>query len=166
MKESLSTSLTPADQDRDSRRRWREIQREYDAIEKRHTDPRSGDAVHAAATRLLSFFGLAYHLKDGLIADSAAHGISTKDIEDAITADDTLALLADLANLDKHFVLTKPPRSGDIPVIGPVHDESTDDNGWQLVMPIVHKGTTKDGLAVARQTVDAWRVLLAGWGLP
>ena len=41
------------------------------------------------------------------------------DIEAAINRDPDLALLADLANLDKHVTLDNTPRSGDVLAIGP-----------------------------------------------
>jgi hypothetical protein len=50
--------------------------------------------------------------------ESRSLGLSEKEIEAAITAEPALALLTDLANLDKHLNLNPPPRSGDIPQIG------------------------------------------------
>jgi hypothetical protein len=62
----------------------------------------SGVAINAANHRLQSFYIQAYHLKDALKSAPA--------IEPAIAADPALALLADLANLDKHSRLNRPPR--------------------------------------------------------
>src|SRR5215211_233346 len=53
--------------------------------------------------------------KDALIAASGPHGVTASTIEAAITNDPDLALLADLANIDKHFKLSRPARSGHAP---------------------------------------------------
>src|SRR5215211_8783845 len=46
--------------------------------------------------------------KDALIAASGPHGVTASTIEAAITNDPDLALLADLANIDKHLKLSRP----------------------------------------------------------
>jgi hypothetical protein len=163
--DSLSATLTPADQGRDWQRRWEEVQRELGALDAPHSEPLSGESIHAAAHRLHSFFIQAYHLKDALKADTPSHGVAGKTIEDAITAEPELALLADLANLDKHFKLTKPPRSGHPPVVGTLQGSSSEVDGWRFVMPISHDGKTVDGLAAARAGVAAWRRRLTAWRL-
>lgn len=60
-------------------------------------------------------------------------GLKPSDVESAITKDARLALLADLANLDKHMKLTKAPRSGTVPSIekiSGVDDQAS--GGWKL----------------------------------
>jgi len=84
----------------------------------------------------------------------------------AITNDPRLALLADLANLDKHFKLTRPPRSGCVPVIesfSGVH--STASKGWSLSAKIKHGTVILDGVAVAKAAVAAWQEKLSLWGM-
>jgi hypothetical protein len=107
-------------------------------------------AIMAARAELLTFFVRSYHLKDALVAEAAALALTRNEIEKAISGDPELALLADLANLDKHHRLDRPPRSGEVPVIE---------------LPIHRAGAVRDGLDVASSTTAAWQVKLEGWGL-
>lgn len=162
----VSLGLTPGEQGRDWRRRWQEVQRDVVELSAPQTGEFSADGIHAAAHRLHAFFIHTYHLKDALKADTA-HGVRPAVIEKAITNDPDLALLADLANLDKHFQLSKTTRSGDVPVIGPVQGVSSGSGGgrWRLHMPITHAGRVLDGVQVAGAAVAAWQRQLQGWGL-
>jgi len=99
---SVSTALTPGKQIRDWRLRWEQIRQKAIRLSVVHTGPRSAAAIHAAAQEIIDFYVFAYHLKDRLIAEKIQ---PKRTIESAITTNPTLALLADLANLDKHFVL-------------------------------------------------------------
>lgn len=91
-------------------------------------------------------------------------GLNASDIEDAITNDQRLALLADLANLDKHFKLTKPPRSGYVPLIEQLSGvDNAAGNGWLLSVKIKHGTSILDGLAVARDSITAWQEKLSAW---
>jgi hypothetical protein len=125
----------------------------------------SGDSIFAWRDRLCSFWVRTYHLKDALKEAAPALGLDPKDIEKAIANDPRLALLADLANLDKHQRLSKGPRSGCVPVIGKASGQDVIPQGWILRVPIEHNGSTLDGLDVARAAVAAWREKLEGWGL-
>jgi hypothetical protein len=121
-------------------------------------DALTGDAVNSAQHELASLFIQTYHLKDALIKETS---IRKADIEAAITASRDLALLADLANLDKHGQLDKPPRSGIVPRIGP--PQGIADGvipGWRLSLPIWHGPKTLDGLDIARRAVQAWEQTL------
>ena len=126
----------------------------------------STESIHASAYRLFSFFIQTYHLKDAL--KDAAPGLGLKpNVEDTITNDSRLALLADLANLDKHTKLTKAPRSGCAPVIKPISGvDSSTGNGWRLSVKIEHGASVLDGLSVAQDAVTAWQEKLKAWGLP
>jgi hypothetical protein len=155
--------LTPADQDRGWQRRWLEVQRVQAQLAAPRTGGMSAAAVHQAVQDFMSFFGLAYHLKDALKAASP-QGLQRSAVESAISNDPTLALLADLANLDKHFVLSQPARSGDIPRLGDLRSTTTA-NGWEVEMPIHHKGGVIEGTAFAKDVVKAWELRLRGWGL-
>lgn len=161
--DSVSATLTPADQDRGWERRWLEVQRVQAQLAAPRTGGMSADAVHQAVQDFMSFFGLAYHLKDALKAASP-QGLQGSSVESAISNDPTLALLADLANLDKHFVLSHQPRSGDIPRLGDLRSTTTV-SGWEVEMPIHHKGSVIEGTAFAKDVVKAWEVRLRGWGL-
>jgi hypothetical protein len=114
----LTVAMSPNDQSRGWVRRCSDAQTGL----RRMTDPRtmqlSGAAVLEARRELLDFYVRAYHIKDALKTESGSLGLSEKAIEGAMAADPALALLTDLANLDKHLNLNRPPRSGDIPQIG------------------------------------------------
>src|SRR5262245_9935394 len=117
----------------------------------------SANAIHAARDQLLAFFVQAYHLKDSL---SQASGIDRGGLECAITKEPDLALLADLANLDKHGRLTRPPRSGSVPRVDDSVSGIQDGagrEGWRLGVTLHHGGRRIDGLAFANAVVDAWR---------
>ena len=161
---SVSAELTPGTQARDWRQRWIEIQEHLKRLLAPHSEPMSAASIQNANHDLQSFFVQAYHLKDSLILDAGTTGVLETTIEDAITADPHLALLADLANLDKHGKLTKPPRSGDIPTWD-VSGVSDRDAGWRLSLTIRHKGETHDGLNFAGKAVSAWERHLSQWGL-
>ncbi len=160
---SLSLTLTPADTSRGWKRRWSEAQRDLARISERRADELTGDAVNAAQHELRSFFTQTYHLKDALIKETS---IAAGDIEAAVAASADLALLADLANLDKHGHLNRPPRSGTVPQIGiPQGVADGVVPGWRLSLPIHHGPATFDGLDVARRAVEAWERVLRQWHL-
>jgi hypothetical protein len=126
----------------------------------------SGDAIHAARHRLHSFYIQAYHLKDALKEEEASTGVPKATVENAITSEPALSLLADLANLDKHGNLNQPPRSGHVPqIVGAAGTSSSEKAGWRLDLEIRHDGNPLDGLEVAEDAVAAWRRVLIGWGL-
>jgi hypothetical protein len=146
--------------------RWSDIERELAEVRKRRSAGLSADEIVAAVRQLRSFFVLAYHLKDLLKKDATRTGVPGAQIEAAITVDPILALVADLANLDKHGALNRPPRSGHIPELGTANGVSDlDVPGWELQLAVEHNGHQLDGLTIARGAVDAWRRLLTGWEL-
>ncbi len=165
--DALETKATPGDQSQDWKGRWADLTRDVERLEAPRDSELSNDNILSAARELLSFYIRAYHLKDALRADSTSHGVTKNQIETAIDNDADLALLADLANLDKHLKLDRDPRSGDVPVIGPAHGirAGSGEAGWRLEMEITHRGQVHDGLLVARASVEAWRRLLTSWGL-
>ncbi len=164
---SVQAALKPGEQARNWKRRWREIQAELQRLLTERTETLSGDAIMDAQRQLLAFYVHAYHLKDALKAEAAKIGVSKAQIEGAISAEAALSLLADLANLDKHFILTQPPRSGYVSQIGEVQgsQSGSGEGGWQLEQVIEHNGQELDGLTVARDAVDAWERCLTNWGL-
>jgi len=166
MTETVSVTLTPAEQGRDWRRRWTEVQQDVNKLSSPERGEMSADAVHSVSHRLQSLFIQTYHLKDALKVATPSHGISPSEIERAISSDGDLALLADLANLDKHGNLDRPPRSGHVPKV--LSAEGTSDpasQGWRLTLSIAHAETVRDGIEVAQAAVEAWRRHLTNWGL-
>lgn len=161
MTTSVTDSLTPGRRDRDWRLRWELLLAQLLAITGPRMGERNANEINAAAQEVHQFFISAHHLKNALIEDGV---ISSETVEDAIDKSPTLALLADLANLDKHRRMRRPPRSGAVPVIESVSDISSDDT-WRLRMVIGHKGQRHDGAAFAEQAIEAWRIQLDKWGL-
>jgi hypothetical protein len=164
---TVSATLTPADQGRGWERRWHEVECELTELLAPQPGGVSGDAIHAARHRLHSFYVQAYHVKDALKVEAATTGIPGEMVERTITAEPALALLADLANLDKHGNLDRAPRSGHVPRMVSVSGttDTGGEGGWRLDLQIEHGGKSLDGLTAAANAVDAWRRVLTGWGL-
>lgn len=161
-----TAELVPGNQARDWKQRWKLIQDEIQVVSSPHTGVVSGESIHASLQSFSSFLIHAYHLKDALKEAAPTLGLKPSDIEDAISSDPRLALLADLANLDKHMKLTKPPRSGCAPTIEQISGaDSSTGNGWRLVVKVKHGMSMLDGLSVAQEAVKAWREKLEAWGL-
>ena len=162
----LETELIPGNQARDWKQRWKLVVDELRSIQLPHTETQSGESIHAALQRLLNFFISTYHLKDALKDAASGPGLSSSDVEDAVTTDARLALLADLANLDKHLTLSRPPRSGTVPAIERISGvDEPGGGGWQLSVQIRHGASMLDGLAVAHDAIKAWREKLNAWRL-
>ena len=97
--------------------------------------------------------------------EAAALGLTNDEIEAAINSDPMLALLADLANLGKHSVLTKI-RSAEAPRFGVARAASIPiGEGWRLQMTISHLGVDHDALDLASEALGAWRRQLEAWKL-
>lgn len=164
--DSLGAELIPGNQARDWKQRWKLIQDDIHLILRPQTEAMSSESIHASLQRLLSFFILTYHIKDALKDAALGLGLKPSDVEDAVTGDARLALLADLANLDKHMKLNRPPRSGAVPVIERVSGVDNRVGGsWQLSVQIKHGASIFDGLAVAQDAVNAWQEKLNAWRL-
>jgi hypothetical protein len=165
----LDVEFRPADQVRDWKRRWKELERKSAELQKLRSGGMSGDSVQAARDELHTFYISCYHLKDSLKHEASTTRVKKQKVENAISANPALSLVGDLANLDKHAALNAkkyPPKTGHVPTIGSATGSaSTSGEGWRLNLPIVHNGRTLDGLTVAQQAVDAWREVLTGWGL-
>lgn len=160
------TELIPGNQARDWKQRWRQAQKDLQSVTSPSAETMSRESIHAWLQQLFSFFIHAYHLKDALKDAAPSLGLNASDIEAAITNDPRLAFLADLANLDKHFKLTKPPRSGCVPVIEKISGvDSAAGNGWFLSVEIKHGTVVLDGLAVAKNAIAAWQEKLSAWSI-
>lgn len=146
--------------------RWRQVQRDVDAVCGRQSHACDAGAIGDATARMYDAFVDAYHLKDYLKAQTSVPG---RMIENEITASKTLSLCADIANTDKHAVLDSrkgPPRSGSAPAFRECAAESTADHeGWILDVVIDHNGTTVSGTALLCDVIDEWERLLKGWDL-
>lgn len=165
---SLTAELIPGNQIRDWKQRWRTTQEELQVILSPHSETMSSESIHAALQNLQSFFIQTYHLKDALKDAASGLGLKASDIETAINNDPRLAILADLANLDKHIKLDpkKPPRSTITPTIKQISGiDCQSGAGWELSVQIQHGATTLSGLKVAEDAVNAWRAQLIAWKL-
>lgn len=167
--ESIKASLIPEDQKRTWKRRWQDAQDHLNRLLAPHSEPMGAAAIHAAHADLQAFYVQTYHLKDSLKDASASTGISPQTVETEITNNADLALLADLANLDKHGRLSKPPRSGHSPRIvsvrGSAGSAGATPGGWSLEVAIDHRGRRLDGLDAARRALSAWEQALERWNL-
>ncbi len=160
------TEVIPRNQVRDWKQRWNQVQIDFQLVSTLSTETTSAEAIHAWSQRLFSFFIHAYHLKDALRDAASSLGLTASDIESAISNDQRLAVIADLANLDKHSQLTRPPRSGYKPEIVQISGLDTSaGNGWILSVKIKHGSVILDGIAVARDAVTAWQEKLTSWGV-
>jgi hypothetical protein len=155
--------ISPPLEGRGWRHRWERIQRDLDELMEPHVGP-VDDWLQDARHKLHSFYIQAYHLKDALKDDAARLGLNPQDVEDVINASPALALAADLANLDKHLALNKPPRSGCAPKDLRASAVSVP-GGWRLKLTIEHGSKQIDGLDLAKDIVEQWRDALKNWGL-
>ena len=103
-------------------------------------------------------------MKDLLVNDCHSWGGKPDYIEHSINAEPSLALAADLANLDKHGKLDRRPRSGYVPKITRASSVSVP-GGWRMRLVIEHGSDNLDALDVAREAVAAWNRVLSGFGL-
>jgi hypothetical protein len=163
--ESIALDVTPDSQARNWRQRWEVIQSDLRRLQASRVEMPSSECIIQGRHELHSFYVQAYHLKDALIQDAAAIGVTKATIEAAMTSNPNLALLADLANLDKHGALTRPPRSGTVPVIKTVSGKFSPGMPWRLNVEIQHGAITVDGLDFAARAVAALGSLLHSWGL-
>jgi hypothetical protein len=161
--DELTASLRPTDQSRGWQRRWTELQRDLDRLHEPRTVQLSGEAIQGARQELQSFYIQAYHLKDALKLEEPSLASA---VESAISSDPMLALLADLANVEKHFQLSNEPRSGDVPSIEVQGTQAGSGKGaWRLEATILHHAKRLDGLEVARAAIESWRRHLTAWDL-
>lgn len=160
----LLAELIPGNQARDWKQRWRQIQKDLETVCAPSMEIMSSESIDAWLQRLCSFYIHAFHLKDALKEAAPSLGLKASTIEEAVINDPRLALLADLANLDKHSKLTRRLKSGYLPVFGPRSGvDNPTGNGWLLRLKIEHADITLDGLTVARDAITAWREILTVW---
>ena len=109
-----------------------------------------------------AFFLNCYHLKDWLISDVAYTKHSGDEIERHIKCEPTLALVADICNGHKHFLLRKP-RSGSIPtfVSKSVHVRvGADSSQVSMILEIEHGGGRLDAYQIATKALEAWEAFI------
>jgi hypothetical protein len=168
----LKIALLPANQTRDWRQRWEALKREANSLNMRMMTPCSAESIASERQRLQSFFIQCYALKDILIME-APNAVSASTVENAVTTDPNLALIADLANLDKHGRLTRkmkgsasPARSGTIPTYGRVSGDShSGSSGWRLSLEIIHGQQKLDGVELAQRGIAAWQRFFTSLGI-
>lgn len=163
---SVGINMRPAKQARDWQSRWEQVKTGLAAIDRERSEPLSATSIHAARQELHAFYVQTYHLKDALVHESDTLGLSREVIENAVTASPALALIADLANLEKHAALQRGTRSGHVPHVVDVSGETGPGAlGWRLKLAIEHDGKSLDGIDVARKAVREWEGLFRVWGL-
>lgn len=156
----------PGDQARGWERRWKNLKNSLQGLTQPAFGVMSGDAIHADAQRLLAFFVDAYNLKDALKAEATSLGINPQAVEDAINRDPRLTLVADLANLEKHTTLSKPPRSGIAPSVAQIVGQDVrGTTGWRSVVTIRHGTANLDALEVAKDGILGWEDALGNLGI-
>lgn len=162
---SVSWSMKPGDQKNDWAKRWTTLEADLPKVTGLRPGSAGREAIKSAEREVLEFIVSAYHLKDILKADKVLPpGV---DVEKTVSADADLALLADMANLDKHHALNSkkhPPRSGYVPKYLE-HEAYSSQGGWGLVSKYEHNGVTINAVDVARNGMAAWRTLLQSHGL-
>jgi hypothetical protein len=157
--------LTPGgDTGRDWKQRWRSIQTKLESLCRPSMETMTKNAILSWRDRLCGWYVDAYQLKDALKSAAPTLGIDRQAIEKAINDDPRLALLADLANQEKHSQLDRS-RSGYVPNIEAPSGSDVLPRGWLLKVDVTHDSRTLDGLQIARDAVIAWRQKLEEWGL-
>lgn len=162
--EVLGTLTPGGDTARDWKQRWRSIQADLESLCRPSVETMSRDTIFAWRDRLCGWHVQAYHLKDALKGAASTLGIGPQAIDTAINNDLRLALLADLANQEKHSQLNRP-RSGYAPRIGVPKGTDIPPRGWILKIDVNHGSQTLDGLQIARDAAIAWREHLEAWRL-
>lgn len=158
----LTKALRPG-QTRGWQDRWQLIQDDLARQLLPRTEPLTDDSIRQARHELHSLFVQAYNLRDALIEEA---GIPLGKMKSAITNEPALALLADMANLDKHGRLKRRPWSGDVPRVVDVHGVTGSGVAeWSLKMTVGHKGNQRDGLEIAKSGVASWHRVLSSWKL-
>lgn len=167
--DKVEFSIRPAVQNRSWQQRWAQVQADLPALLAPHAEPLDAATIHTALARLGEFYAETYHLKDALKEAAGVDGVpNNQEIENAISNDPDLALLADLANLSKHGGPGPghKPRSGEWPISqGVAGTTSGASDGWRLDVTFEHGGQEIDGLEAAERAVRAWSRWLTSVGL-
>ena len=109
---------------------------------------------------IYAFFQNCYHLKDWIRNDTSAPAAMRNNVqlENYVTGDQALAICADLCNSQKHLTLSKPPRSGSLPVPGA--------RQWSLNVGSVPVIGLKLSIGTASGSLDAFQIAtnaLSAW---
>jgi hypothetical protein len=158
----LTMALRPG-QTRGWQDRWQLMQDDLARQLLPRTEPLTDNSIRRAHAELQLLFVQAHHLEDALMSEA---GIPLDKVKSAKTAEPVLALLEDLANLDKHVHLDRHPRSGEVPRVVDVYGVTGSGvTSWSLKVTIEHKGTQQDGLEIAQSAIASWHRVLSGWKL-
>jgi hypothetical protein len=111
---------------------------------------------------VLAFFTACYHLRDWLLRDAPSIQL---DLDDLFTKSTPLRLTADIANIAKHFDLTRPPRAGR--QLSFAREYVPGRVGWfgsdgRLV--VLSDGEKIDVLGLASEAEQAWTAFLREHG--
>ena len=160
------STMVPGEQSRSWERRWKNVKSALQELSRPISGVMSGESIHSEAQRLLSLIVDIYNIKDALKAEATSLGIRPQAVEDATNRDPRLTLIADLANLEKHATLSKPPRSGIIPSVTQIVGQDVrGTTGWRSVVTICHGMAALDALEVAKDGILGWEDALGNLGI-
>lgn len=158
-------SIIPAQQKRDWKLRWKQLNTEILIIASPVYGPLDSDRIKEEASRLHTFLVSMNSLRDSLIHEPGQI-VSTKDINTRIKSDSRLSLATDVANLEKHVVLTKQIWSGVAPSFGVTRSiDVRGTKGWMASVEVHHNGKTYELLSIAQNGLQAWEEALKDWRL-
>lgn len=159
---AMSVGIGPTAHDRTSARRWSEAAAELVLLERPlpNTEPAT---LFDAQRRLHHILIDLWALREAVIRE----GVAKQIVDSAIKSDSQgMALTHDLGNVAKHGPLKNPPMSSDSPVFGNIMAERPGSGGsWRFKAVIQHGQHDRDGLEVARQSLDKWKHYLELWNL-
>lgn len=143
--------------------RFHDCESTLPSLDSPQTSEFNGANIKALASRTFALVVDLYHVKDALI-EEAPGGVTRERVEEAISADPDLSLLADLCNQRKHGVLTRV-RSGDEPKVKPYEGVGVDATAWRCRIMVEHHGAERELFSIVHAALAAWRRLFRSWGI-
>lgn len=122
----------------------------------------SGGDVEELFDYVFAFFAACYHLRDWLERDIPP---TKPGLERLFATSSPLRLAADIANIAKHFDLTRPPRAGRQLSLAREYDPTRAWFGPESRLVVLSDGTKTDVLQLVADCETAWRAFLENHGL-
>jgi hypothetical protein len=148
------------------REQYDRMMRWFERFKRVNDGQQQTDDIEYHEDTMRAFFENCFHLRDWIKNDSKS-GIPTKDVEDFITKTRYMKLCADVAISYKHMIVTKTPRSGENPTLGPRHFTLSTGRGppyGQVNYTISTRSGPRDAFQLAGECVDAWKAFLGRQG--